>query len=526
VVAPLENLTGDPSLDHVGRIAADWLTQGIAQTESVTVVSSAAAAMAIDGARGSYAQLVQRLVTTTGATHLVSGSVVRRGDSLQLQVQLTDSRTGRLLRTIDPAIGPTRDPIEAIDALRERVMGALAAEQRTGDSTALLTVRAPKYSAYREFVEGAERFRRFQDYGAAIPRFERAVALDSTFAVAWQYLAVSHVNLGEYAAADTLLPRIEALRDRLGPSERDMLEWQRASLKGDWDEALRRAQVMSARDSSPIGLYLVGLHANRLLRPRLAVPALLAADARMAIGGWVPQIGVLAESYHQLGRHDDELATLARGRRLYPTNRALLARGLRAYAALRRPDAALALADTVLRTASDSLGADVARVLTGAAEFRAHGDSATARRLAELAVTWHAANRPRAVGPVRAERAGMAFLQAGRPDSAERHLALAARDTACCAVAYLAALRFERGGDTAALLRVADSLGADARKWTFGQNRFAQAGLLARVDRERAMAALRAAVREGYTMQSLHYAPLLAPLRGLPAFEALVTPQR
>src|SRR6266567_695350 len=40
VVAVIENHTGDPSLDNLGHMAADWVTQGLAQTGLVEVVPS------------------------------------------------------------------------------------------------------------------------------------------------------------------------------------------------------------------------------------------------------------------------------------------------------------------------------------------------------------------------------------------------------------------------------------------------------------------------------------------------------
>jgi hypothetical protein len=246
----------------------------------------------------------------------------------------------------------------------------------------------------------------------------------------------------------------------------------------------------------------------------------------MLAHGWAPQITELANAYHQAGRHAEELATVQRGRRLFPTNRGLIARGLRAHAALGVRDAALALADTLFATSTDTLAADVGSVMTAAAEFRAHGDSVTAGALVERAVRWLAAHPVPAASPTPAERVASAWRGAGRLDSAERYFAIAARDTACCAVAHLAAVRFARTGDRGALMRVADSLGASRQRWQFGQSRFAQAGLLALVDRERAMTALRRAVQEGYSMAALHYAPLLAPLRGYPPFEQFITPRR
>ena len=158
---------------------------------------------------------------------------------------------------------------------------------------------------------------------------------------------------------------------------------------------------------------------------------------RLAKPGPLRKISALADAFHQAGRHTDELATAERGRRLFPTNRALLARALRAHAPLRRSTTALALADTVLARSIDTLARDLAYVLYRAAEFRAHGDSATARALAERALAWHAAHPGRTPSPVRAEHVGSAWREVGRLDSAEHYFAVAARDTACCAVPHL-----------------------------------------------------------------------------------------
>src|SRR5207253_9319307 len=40
VVAVIENHTGDPAFDNLGHMAADWVTQGLAQTGLVEVVPS------------------------------------------------------------------------------------------------------------------------------------------------------------------------------------------------------------------------------------------------------------------------------------------------------------------------------------------------------------------------------------------------------------------------------------------------------------------------------------------------------
>lgn len=64
-VLPFQNLTGSAEFDHVGRIAADWLTQSMAQVDSLDVVSSIAVSMALGDAKGSDPELMRRLVAGT-----------------------------------------------------------------------------------------------------------------------------------------------------------------------------------------------------------------------------------------------------------------------------------------------------------------------------------------------------------------------------------------------------------------------------------------------------------------------------
>src|SRR5207249_5764602 len=88
VVAVIENHTGDHSLDNVGHMAADWVTQGLAQTGLVEVVSSMSV-MSSSVAPGEHgpghldAAGIQILGRETGAGTVVSGAYYRQADSLR-----------------------------------------------------------------------------------------------------------------------------------------------------------------------------------------------------------------------------------------------------------------------------------------------------------------------------------------------------------------------------------------------------------------------------------------------------------
>ena len=194
-VAPFQNLTGDPSLDHVGRVAAEWLSQSIVQADSVDAVSPTAVALALKGAPDTPADLLTRLAVT-GARLVVTGSVARRGpDSLQLRAQVVDARTGAVQSPLGSATGPLNDPGAAIDALGERLLSALVSKNFVMVKT--LRSAPPKYAALQEFVAAEQFHQKRGDWAGSRPFYERAIAIDSTFGLAYNLLAITYINTGQ-----------------------------------------------------------------------------------------------------------------------------------------------------------------------------------------------------------------------------------------------------------------------------------------------------------------------------------------
>src|SRR5207245_1176645 len=99
VVAVIENHTGDSSLNNVGHMAADWVTQGLAQTGIVEVVPSMSVitvskASAEHGPGRLDAAGLRTLGRETGAGTVVWGAYYRQGDSIRFQVQVSAARDG------------------------------------------------------------------------------------------------------------------------------------------------------------------------------------------------------------------------------------------------------------------------------------------------------------------------------------------------------------------------------------------------------------------------------------------------
>ena len=125
-----------------------------------------------------------------------------------------------------------------------------------------------------------------------------------------------------------------------------------------------------------------------MLKPGVALNALRLSDSSMTGNGWVGQARDVALAQHQLGDFRAELAALERGTRLVPASAASYRNTrLRAFAGMRGGAAALALADTLLRTESDpNQTGPASAVHGGAREFEAHGDTITAGRLRSMVI--------------------------------------------------------------------------------------------------------------------------------------------
>src|SRR2546430_2556024 len=342
VVAVIENHTGDRSLDNVGHMAADWVTQGLAQTGLVEVVPSVSvmSSSLVSGEHGPGhldAAGIKRLARETGAGTVVSGAYYRQADSIRFQVQVSAARDGTVLRALEPVAGPISQPLAAVEAVRQRVMAALAT---LFDSRLSLWAKAagqpPSFEAYQEFIQGLDRMVQFDSRGA-IGHFRRAALEDTTFRLPLIFAAHEHMDLGEFATADSIAHAVERSPGRLAPLDRLYLTWVLAQARGDRQRALETAREMAAFAPNSETLWLVAQGALALNRPREMMAALTALGPdRGLFRGWSVYWFYLSFAHHLMGDHRRELKAAVEGRRRHPEELAVLAAEVRALAALGR----------------------------------------------------------------------------------------------------------------------------------------------------------------------------------------------
>lgn len=526
LIVPFENLTGDSRFDNVGRIAADRIALRVARLGSIDVVPATTVMRAFRDSGGGREQRVAQLTGVTHAGRLMSGSVLLRADSLVLQAQVTDVATGKMVLTMEPSSGPVRDPVAAIDAIADRLLGALGRQKNL--RAVSTSFRAPTYAAYEAFATGFQRFARDGDNLGSRVFFERAIALDSTYVQAYFLLARQYMNMGELDRAETLVHRIERLPIEFTAGERGFVNTYRAELSGDFPARLRSAQQLVALDSAGVPLWLIGAVGVEMLRPGVALPALIAAESTFAmIGGDATrnQITALTEAYHEAGAYAKEWQTLVTRAGDFGTPDGVRVRLLRSLAGLREPARADSLVDLLLDARPDVSGVRAIGVTLAAGEFRAHGDSATAARMLTRTQRWLEKHPERAPKIARAYAEGLVYLAGGQSDSAAAVFARLARDTRRIDAAGSMALAEVARGNRDRARVIADSLGALRRRWTFGEHTFWRAAITGALgDRDLAVQLLKQAHQEGQPMQTWHYTEALRALRGFAPFDALIRP--
>ncbi|MEJ2186580.1 MAG: serine/threonine-protein kinase, partial [Gemmatimonadota bacterium] len=243
MVLPYDNRTGDASLDPVGAMVAEWVTEGLSRTGVVQVVPNVMVLQSVAEARGrDGAFTLDRVAQLTGSGLAVTGSYYRRGDRLEFHSEVVDVGSGQPLTNVATVSGPVDDPRIAIDSVRIRVMGALAARlSRLIGWELPPTAQPPTYEASRAYARGIEAWV-LSDYDSAARAFEHAYALDTTYLRSLMLAMAGYGNAGEQAQADSLRRIIVDRQDELAPYDRYRMEFLNAGRRGDRPGALAAAR--------------------------------------------------------------------------------------------------------------------------------------------------------------------------------------------------------------------------------------------------------------------------------------------
>lgn len=330
-------VSGDSSIRFLEAGMVDLLSAsldgaaGLRTIDPRVVIATVGAAprvtpLGIDAAR--------RTAEGLGARYFVLGTVIGVRGRLEVNAALYSTDRGGPPVARASAEGVSEALFDVVDRVTAQI--AVAHGTPSGARLArLAAVTTPSLEALKAYLEAQSAYRANDLFGA-IPAYQRAVAADSTFALAWYGLASAaswmlRPGLEQHAAA-------EAVRYAGGLSSRDrtLLAGFAAYSRGEADSAERMAASIAEQYDDIEAWVLLGevLYHHNWRRGRSATESRRAWERVLALDPrYWPALQHLAEVAALEGDAREADSLLARYERSVGSERATLAsRALRAYA--------------------------------------------------------------------------------------------------------------------------------------------------------------------------------------------------
>ena len=255
VIFPFENRTGDPNQDYLQEASLNLLGLAVAHWEDLRVYDDERTASLLrrrgiaDPADLDF-EVARELAREARVGTLVLGDLRKEGDSLAVEAKVHDVRSGERLATEVMRVALSADPRPVFDSLAVRILRVSGAPP--GERPELVSQTTRSLEAYRAYLQGVDALQQFNT-DSARALLERAVALDSTFALA--YLRLRDVDGWAGIEADPARRRVwianaEAHSAALPPRLRALVQFHVAYEAGELPRARRIVEQLIARDSS------------------------------------------------------------------------------------------------------------------------------------------------------------------------------------------------------------------------------------------------------------------------------------
>jgi tetratricopeptide (TPR) repeat protein len=254
LVLPFDNLRDERSVDWLRDGSVSMLGLNLSQWNDLTVVDherlhDLLAQHDLKVGDDIGLDMARRLARKAGVWTVVLGDFTPAGDSLHLTARVFDVASGKrvdVARVDDRAESDVRPLFDDLAAKLLDLSGA-PNEIRIG----LARSTTQSLEAFRAYLRGVEHLNRW-DLAGAQRDLERAIALDTTFGLAYYKLALTRGWVGgtEDSVGRRAIRRATTFSGNLPPHERAVINAHRAFVQGEAAEARALYQQLLARDAS------------------------------------------------------------------------------------------------------------------------------------------------------------------------------------------------------------------------------------------------------------------------------------
>jgi len=314
VLADFTNSTGDPVFDGTLR---QGMTVQLEQSPFLSLISEeriqkTLALMSQSPDARLTPELGREICLRTGSAAVLDGSIASLGTQYVLGLRVADCATGKLLDAEQVQAARKEDVLDALSKMasrfRTRIGESLATVER--HDTPLAEATTPSLEALKAYSTGWKVSTTVGD-AASVPFFQRAIQIDSQFAMGHAMLGRMYGDLGESGLAAVSIRKAYELRDRASDRERFYIETNYdLVVTGNLEQARQTCEAWGR--TYPRDMNAAFLLAGWIY-PYLGQYEESVASARRAIEidpGAAPPYNALVLSLEPMGRLDEAERTL------------------------------------------------------------------------------------------------------------------------------------------------------------------------------------------------------------------------
>jgi serine/threonine protein kinase/tetratricopeptide (TPR) repeat protein len=224
VVSDFANTTGDSVFD---RTLQQGLTVQLEQSTFLNILPDQRVAeqlrlMGQPAMTKLTSDLARQVCVRTGSSATLEGSITQVGNQYDLIVKAVNCSTGETLTSVSTDAADKDHVLPALSKLASDIRGKLGESLGSiqQHSAALEQATTTSLEALKSYTMGRETLVKKGDSEAAIPFFQRAISLDSNFAMAYASLGTVFSNLGKSGDAKENMRKANDLRDRVSDREK------------------------------------------------------------------------------------------------------------------------------------------------------------------------------------------------------------------------------------------------------------------------------------------------------------------
>ncbi|NIO48853.1 MAG: tetratricopeptide repeat protein [Candidatus Aminicenantes bacterium] len=241
-----KNNTGDENLEHWRTMLSNLLIADLTQSKHIRVLSEDKLFNILSQlnqleAETYSSEVLEKVAAQGRVNHILQGAYAKADDEFRINVMLQEASTGELIGSESVAGKGEGSIFSMVDQLTRKIKEnfKLSAEEMASDldrEVGKITTSSPE--AYKYYSE-ARKYHNTGEDSEAIPFYEKAVAVDPEFAMAYRGMAMAYSNLGYRARQRNYLQKALEFSDRVSDRERYWIQTDYYSLsEKTYDKAI------------------------------------------------------------------------------------------------------------------------------------------------------------------------------------------------------------------------------------------------------------------------------------------------